>query len=208
MKLRRIYLLLVLPFFVLTNTPHNANAQVGKVFNKLKKKPKQKKIKKLDTVKKSKPNGKVMLKASKKKSGSGGKKNRKGKRNKREERTRQNNSKAPSKGKPLLDNSVIPKFPESKKREIMQKHWFNNTKGKSRFMKGITWSELEKKIRTTVKKGKPITDKEYPTRTIFIHEFDKVIGTGKNGDARKHLKVVLESDGSIVTTYPFRYIKK
>lgn len=87
---------------------------------------------------------------------------------------------------------------------IVVRHWFTSSaKGAGKFAEGTTGAGLKGMINTTTTQGVFRANTGGRAGTIAEYNFDRVIGTTSGGAPASNLRVVIGSNGNVITAFPY-----
>lgn len=87
---------------------------------------------------------------------------------------------------------------------IIARHWFTSgAKGAGKFAEGTTGAGLKSMIQTTTTQGVFRANTAGRAGTIAEYNFGRVIGTTSSGAPASNLRVVIGTNGNVITAFPF-----
>ena len=87
---------------------------------------------------------------------------------------------------------------------IVARHWFTSgAKGAGKFAEGTTGVSLKSMINTTTTQGVFRANTMGRAGTIVEYNFGRVIGTASSGVPASSLRVVIGTNGNVITAFPF-----
>jgi hypothetical protein len=87
---------------------------------------------------------------------------------------------------------------------IVARHWFTSgAKGAGKFAEGTTGAGLKGMINTTTTQGVFRANTAGRAGTIAEYNFGRVIGTTSGGSPASNLRVVIGSNGNVITAFPY-----
>ncbi|HTN08239.1 MAG TPA: RHS repeat-associated core domain-containing protein, partial [Flavipsychrobacter sp.] len=87
---------------------------------------------------------------------------------------------------------------------IVARHWFTSgAKGAGKFAEGTTGAGLKSMINTTTTQGAFRANTMGRAGTIAEYNFGRVIGTTSSGAPASSLRVVIGTNGNVITAFPF-----
>jgi len=87
---------------------------------------------------------------------------------------------------------------------IVLRHWFTSgAKGAGKFAQGSTGASLKELISTASTKGAFRANTGGRSGTIAEYNFGRVIGTTSSGAPASNLRVVIGTNGNVITAFPF-----
>ena len=87
---------------------------------------------------------------------------------------------------------------------IIARHWFTSgAKGAGKFAEGTTGAGLKSMINTTTTQGVFRANTMGRAGTIAEYNFGRVIGTTSGGAPASSLRVVIGTNGNVITAFPF-----
>lgn len=87
---------------------------------------------------------------------------------------------------------------------IVARHWFTSgAKGAGKFAEGTTGAGLKSMINTTTTQGVFRANTMGRAGTIAEYNFGRVIGTTSSGAPASSLRVVIGTNGNVITAFPF-----
>ncbi|RZK47951.1 MAG: RHS repeat-associated core domain-containing protein, partial [Pedobacter sp.] len=87
---------------------------------------------------------------------------------------------------------------------IVARHWFTSgAKGAGKFAEGTTGAGLKSMINTTTTQGVFRANTMGRAGTIAEYNFGRVIGTTSGGAPASSLRVVIGTNGNVITAFPF-----
>jgi RHS repeat-associated protein len=101
-------------------------------------------------------------------------------------------------------NSAPAKLTQEVLEHIVERHWFTSgAKGAGKFVEGTTARGLKEMIETTSTNGLFRANTFKRAGTIAEYNFGRVIGTTSSGAPASSLRVVIGTDGNVITAFPF-----
>lgn len=87
---------------------------------------------------------------------------------------------------------------------IVERHWFtSDAKGAGKFAEGTTGAGLKRMIQTATTKGSFRANTLGRPGTIAEYNFGRSIGTSSSGAPASSLRVIIGSNGNVITAFPF-----
>jgi hypothetical protein len=98
----------------------------------------------------------------------------------------------------------VPNLTQEVLEHIISRHWgTSGAKAAGKFAQGITGTSLKEMIKIAANKGIFRANTGGRAGTIAEYNFGQVIGTTSKGTAATNLRVVIGTNGNVITAFPF-----
>jgi hypothetical protein len=96
------------------------------------------------------------------------------------------------------------KLAQKQLEHIIERHWFTSgAKGAGKFVQETTGLSLKRMIETATTKGIFRPNTMGRAGTIAEFNFGRIIGTTSSGGPASSLRVVIGTNGNVITAFPF-----
>lgn len=104
----------------------------------------------------------------------------------------------------LLLNAAPATLTQQGLEHIILRHWFTSgAKGAGKFAQGTTGASLKEMIHTATTKGTFRANTRNRAGTIAEYNFGRVIGTTSSGAPASNLRVIIGTNGNVISAFPY-----